>query len=52
MELSELENIAKEIESYCIESLETLEAFRIHYIGSKGLIKGLFKEIKNVGLNC
>ena len=48
MELSELENIAKEIESYCIESLETLEAFRIHYIGSKGLIKGLFKEIKNV----
>ena len=48
MELSELENIAKEIDTYSIENPETLEAFRIHYIGSKGLIKGLFKEIKNV----
>jgi len=48
MELSELENIAQEIEAYSIESTETLEAFRIKYIGSKGLIKGLFKEIKNV----
>lgn len=42
------ENLLNEISSYTIDSAETLEQFRIKYIGSKGAIKGLFGKMKEV----
>lgn len=40
--------ISSEIENYTISSPEELEKFRIHYIGSNGVLKQLFGEIKNI----
>lgn len=40
---------AKEaIENYALTDLHTVEAFRIHFLGSKGELKNLFGELKNV----
>ena len=44
----DINNIKNDISSFSLESTEALEIFRIKYIGSKGLIKALFKEMKNV----
>ena len=41
------EHIA-EVEQFSTESKETLEAFRIKYLGKKGLLKDFFAEFKNV----
>jgi phenylalanyl-tRNA synthetase alpha chain len=43
-----VEEIRKEIEGAKISSKEELEAFRIAFLGSKGAIKSLFAELKNV----
>lgn len=38
----------KDIASYAYEGEEKLEAFRIKYLGSKGIVKGIMAEMKNV----
>lgn len=42
------EEILKEIEETILHSAEEAEQFRIKYIGSKGLLKGLFASIKDI----
>jgi phenylalanyl-tRNA synthetase alpha chain len=41
-------DIKAEITAYTIANKEELEAFRIKYLGSKGLMKSLFGELKTV----
>jgi phenylalanyl-tRNA synthetase alpha chain len=43
-----IEDIKAEITAYTITNKEELEAFRIKYLGSKGLMKSLFGELKTV----
>lgn len=43
-----IEEIKAEITAYTIANKEELEAFRIKYLGSKGLMKSLFGELKTV----
>jgi phenylalanyl-tRNA synthetase alpha chain len=43
-----LKEIASEINSYSINDAKQAEEFRIKFIGSKGLIKELYAELKNV----
>lgn len=43
-----IKNIQQEIESLEIASADALEKYRIQYLGSKGIIKELMGEIKNV----
>lgn len=45
---SKITTVKEEITSYSIESVDELEAFRIKFLGSKGLTKELFAELKNV----
>ncbi len=40
--------ILKEIEAFVPKSIDELEQFRIQYIGSKGILKTLFAEIRNI----
>lgn len=40
--------IKKDIESKVLASTQDLESFRIQYLGSKGIIKGLFGDLKAV----
>ncbi|MEM7102031.1 MAG: phenylalanine--tRNA ligase subunit alpha [Bacteroidota bacterium] len=42
------ENLKKEIEAASPGNLDELEAYRIKYIGSKGLVKSLFGEIRHI----
>lgn len=42
------QEILKEIEDIVLNSAEEAEAFRIKYIGSKGLLKDLFASIKDI----
>jgi len=44
----QIEAILQEINAYSISSAPELEAFRIKYLGSKGILKDLFAELKNV----
>lgn len=46
--LSQLEAYRQEIETYPITNAQQLEEYRIKYLGTKGLVKGLFGEMKNV----
>ena len=46
--MTNLEEIASEIRSYVINDSKQAEEFRIKFIGSKGLIKDLYAELKNV----
>jgi phenylalanyl-tRNA synthetase alpha chain len=46
--MTNLQEIASEIESYVINNAKQAEDFRIKFIGSKGLIKELYGELKNV----
>ncbi|MAX81889.1 MAG: phenylalanine--tRNA ligase subunit alpha [Crocinitomicaceae bacterium] len=46
--LEKVDEIKQQIEAFQTENPEELEAFRIKYLGSKGLIKGLFADFKNV----
>lgn len=43
-----VEQLKAEIERFEINSKETLEKFRIAFLGSKGSVKDLFAELKNV----
>lgn len=44
----QITSIGSEISSKKISTLKELEEFRIHYLGSKGIIKNLFNELKAV----
>jgi phenylalanyl-tRNA synthetase alpha chain len=44
----QIEAILQEINAYSISSAKELEAFRIKYLGSKGILKDLYAELKNV----
>jgi phenylalanyl-tRNA synthetase alpha chain len=49
MQLLELiEQHKKEIESFVGENDEAAESFRIRYLGTKGIVKNLMQEMKNV----
>lgn len=43
-----IEEISSQIDSFTIENLNQLEEFRISFIGSKGKIKDLFQDLKQV----
>ena len=43
-----IESFVKEINHFSIEDLQSLEKFRIQYLGTKGLLKDLFGELKSV----
>ncbi len=40
--------VKREMDNFPIENASQLEAFRIHFLGSKGTVKGLFALLKNV----
>ena len=44
----QIEAILQEINAYSISSVAELEVFRIKYLGSKGILKDLYAELKNV----
>ncbi|MGZ3940398.1 MAG: phenylalanine--tRNA ligase subunit alpha, partial [Flavisolibacter sp.] len=46
--LQQIEAYRKEVEGYEISNPQQLEEFRIKYLGTKGLTKSLFGEMKNV----
>jgi phenylalanyl-tRNA synthetase alpha chain len=46
--MTNLIEIASEIQSYVITDSKQAEEFRIKFIGSKGLIKDLYAELKNI----
>lgn len=43
-----IEDLKAEISAYTITTTDELEAFRIRFLGSKNVIKGLFAELKSV----
>ncbi len=43
-----IKDLLEEINSFNADSLEEVEAFRIKFLGSKGLLKNLFADFKNV----
>lgn len=43
-----IKEISQQIEEFKIEGKEALEQFRIQFLGSKNVLKGLFTEIRNV----
>lgn len=44
---NKIEAVADKIKEYSIETSSVLEQFRIHYLGSKGLLKEMFNELKS-----
>ncbi len=46
--LDKVKELIGEVQAFKTTSKEELEAFRIKYLGSKGILKGLFSEFKNV----
>ena len=46
--LQQLEAYRKEIEGYPITNAQQLEEYRIKFLGTKGIVKGLFGEMRNV----
>jgi phenylalanyl-tRNA synthetase alpha chain len=46
--LQQIELYRKEIETYATTDKQAAENFRIKYLGSKGLVKSLMAEMKNV----
>jgi phenylalanyl-tRNA synthetase alpha chain len=46
--LSQIEDYKQEIEATTAPGAEALEAFRIRFLGTKGLIKSLMGELKNI----
>jgi phenylalanyl-tRNA synthetase alpha chain len=49
MELKEnIKNLHQEVDSFVVSNSEQLEAFRIKFLGSKNIIKDLYKELKAV----
>ena len=46
--LDKVKELIEEVHLFNTTSKKDIEAFRIKYLGSKGLLKGLFSEFKNV----
>ena len=46
--IDKLKELIAEAEAFSAQSKEEIEAFRIKYLGSKGLLKQYFAEFKNV----
>mgnify|MGYP000701627352 CR=1 FL=1 len=46
--LDKVKELIEEVHLFNATSKTDIEAFRIKYLGSKGLLKGLFSEFKNV----
>lgn len=46
--IDKIKQLKEEIQRVELTSMEGLEKFRIHYLGSKGSIKALFQELKSV----
>ena len=46
--LQQIESYKKEIGSYAITNPQQLEEYRIKFLGTKGIVKALFGEMKNV----
>lgn len=46
--LEQIEQHKKEIESFVGENGEAAESFRIKYLGTKGIVKNIMQEMKNV----
>ena len=46
--LAQIEGFRKEIEGYKISNPQQLEEFRIKFLGTKGIVKNLFGEMRNV----
>jgi phenylalanyl-tRNA synthetase alpha chain len=46
--LQQIEQYKKEIESLAINNEETAESFRIKFLGTKGIVKSIMQEMKNV----
>lgn len=46
--LQQIADYKKEIEGLASNGADSLEAYRIKYLGSKGIVKNLFTEMKNV----
>ena len=44
----QIQKVLAEIQQYEIANKEQLEVFRIHFLGSKGVVKNLFGELKSV----
>jgi phenylalanyl-tRNA synthetase alpha chain len=43
-----IDELAGQIDAYSISNTATLEEFRIHFLGSKGVVKELFSSLKTV----
>jgi phenylalanyl-tRNA synthetase alpha chain len=43
-----IKELLEEVEGFKAEKKEQVEDFRINFLGSKGKIKGLFADFKNV----
>lgn len=48
MQFENIEKIRKDISSEVVQDLDSLESFRIKYLGTKNIIKPLFAEMRNV----
>lgn len=46
--LQQIENYRKEIESLKVDAAQKLEEYRIKFLGTKGIVKAMFTEMKNV----
>src|SRR5687768_8403293 len=46
--LEQIQHYRQEIENLSLNGAESLEAFRIRFLGTKGIVKSLFTEMKNV----
>ena len=46
--IDKLKELIAEAEAFSAQSKDEVEAFRIKYLGSKGLLKQYFAEFKNV----
>ncbi len=46
--LQQIETYKKEIDQWVIDSPENLETYRIRFLGTKGIVKGLFGEMKQI----
>ena len=46
--LDKVKELIGDVNAFSATTKEEVEAFRIKYLGSKGLLKGLFAEFKNV----
>jgi phenylalanyl-tRNA synthetase alpha chain len=43
-----IKKVTDEIQAFEIQNITSLEDYRIHFLGSKGVLKNLFGELKNV----